>query len=133
MRRLAALLLAAMASASGAQAADCLDVGPQSAMAECVGNARGRADADLNADYNRIVQRLKTDPDATKLLVAAQRAWIVFRDAECGFSSSLFLGGTLYPTVFSACVEQLTRKRIDDLKAYLTCREGDARCPVPPK
>ena len=133
MRRIVALLLVSTACAPMARAADCLNAADQRAMAECVGNARQQADTELNANYNRIVQRLKTDPDTTKILVTAQRAWIAFRDAECGFSTSLFLGGTLYPTLFSACVERLTRKRIDDLVAYLNCREGDAGCPVPSK
>ena len=54
---------------------------------ECYGNAYKRADAELNILYRQITARLKDDKATAKLLVAAQRAWVAFRDAECNFSA----------------------------------------------
>ena len=52
------------------------------------GNAYKKADAELNVLYRQITARLKDDKATTELLVAAQRAWVAFRDAECAFSAS---------------------------------------------
>ena len=133
MRRLFLLALVAMAPASIATADDCASAMDQSAMNECADKAYKKSDAELNALYKQIKQRLKDNADATKLLVAAQRAWVTFRDAECKFSTSAVSGGSVYPVIYSGCADRLTRKRIDDFKAYLMCEEGDLSCPVPAK
>ena len=67
---------------------------------------------------------------AKTLLVAAQKAWIGFRDAECAFAVSSTEGGTIYPMEFTLCEQDLTEKRTAALKAYLHCEEGDLSCPV---
>ncbi|MDQ0475071.1 lysozyme inhibitor LprI family protein [Labrys wisconsinensis] len=125
------VLLALLALAPAARADDCADAADQRTMGECVGKSYQAADAELNSLYKRIQQRLKDDADTAKLLVAAQRSWVAFRDAECTFSSSGSAGGTIHPMVYAQCADGLTRKRIADLKAYLACGEGDMSCPVP--
>jgi uncharacterized protein YecT (DUF1311 family) len=55
----------------------------------------GKADAALNAAYKEIIRPLKGDAATTQLLVAAQKAWIAYRDAECDFSSSANIGGAI--------------------------------------
>jgi uncharacterized protein YecT (DUF1311 family) len=131
--RLLLSVLFAIMPVALAQADDCDNAADQQAMSECVGKSYKKADADLNGLYKQIAQRLKSDPDTTKLLVAAQRAWVSFRDAECTFSASTSQGGTIYPMVYASCLDGLTEKRIADLKAYLACQEGDTSCPVPAK
>ncbi|MGH6864756.1 MAG: lysozyme inhibitor LprI family protein [Methyloceanibacter sp.] len=54
------------------------------------------------------------EANAKRLFVAAQRAWIAFRDAECGFSSSGVAQGSDYPMVATPCREELTRDRVND-------------------
>jgi uncharacterized protein YecT (DUF1311 family) len=105
----------------------------QADLNECYGNAYKKADAELNALYRQITGRLKNDQATTKLLVAAQRAWVVFRDAECGFSASGVAGGSAYGMILAICLAKLTDKRIDDFKNYLNCAEGALDCPVPAK
>lgn len=90
------------------------------------------ADAELNKLYGEIERRLKDVSDTMKGLVAAQRAWIAFRDAECKFAASGVQGGSAYPTIYSTCLAELTQKRVDDFKRLLRCQEGDLSCPVPP-
>lgn len=89
------------------------------------------ADAELNTLYKDIQRRLADNSDMLRLLTSAQRAWIAFRDAECGFSSAEVQGGSAYPQVVAACRAGLTQRRIEDFKAYLNCEEGDLGCPVP--
>jgi len=131
MRLLLVFALAALVSASPARAADCADEPNQAAINDCAGRAYQQADDELNALYQEIKQRLGADAETAKLLVAAQRAWVPFRDAECAFAASGVSGGTIYPTILAGCLERLTRARIADFKAYLACEEGDLSCPVP--
>lgn len=132
MRQLVLLTLAAMGTSSVAHGDDCSNAADQRAVAACVGQALKQSDAELNATYGQIQQRLKNDPATAKLLVGAQRAWVAFRDAECNFSSSSSLGGTVYPMIVALCADRLTRQRIDGLKVYLRCQASDTDCPVPP-
>ena len=91
-----------------------------------------RTDAELNAAYREIIGRLAGDPEARQRLVAAQRAWIAFRDAECAFATASSADGSIYPTCCTrpAC-DGLTGARLAQLHAYLNCQEGDLACPVP--
>ena len=69
----------------------------------------------------------------TQLLVAAQRAWVAFRDAESAFSGSGVSGGTAHGMILAICLDKLTGKNIDDFKDYLKCQEGALDCPIPAK
>ena len=77
--------------------------------------------------------RLKDDKATTELLVAAQRAWVAFCDAECAFSASGVSGGTAHGMILAICLDKLTGKRIDAFKDYLKCQEGALDCLIPAK
>jgi len=113
------------------QADDCANATTQSEMNQCAAKDNKAADKELNDLYKQITARLKDDPEAKQLLVKAQRAWIVFRDAECNFSASGVEGGSVYPLIYSNCITAQTKARIEAFKTYLKCKEGDLSCPVP--
>jgi uncharacterized protein YecT (DUF1311 family) len=123
----AAILLAALPAMAQQ---DCPD-DSQAGLNQCAGDAYKKADAALNATYKQVMARLKDSEAAAKSLVAAQRAWIAYRDAQCDFMSSGVEGGSARPMIVAQCLEQLTTQRADDLKALLNCEEGDLSCPVP--
>ncbi|PAW51775.1 urease-associated protein [Pseudomonas moraviensis] len=112
-------------------AVDCANAGNQATMNQCAGQEFKSTDKELNAMYQQIIGRLKDNPDRKKLLVGAQRAWIGFRDTECKFSASGVEGGSVYPLIYSNCLTAVTKARIEALKQYLKCQEGDMSCPVP--
>ncbi|MHC8327953.1 lysozyme inhibitor LprI family protein [Pseudomonas sp. LB1P83] len=113
-------------------AADCDNATDQATMNQCAAQQQHKAaDKELNALYQQITNRLKSNPDSKKLLLGAQRTWIAFRDAECKFSASAVEGGSVYPLVYSNCVTELTKARVETFKNYLKCQEGDMSCPVP--
>lgn len=112
-------------------AVDCANASDQATMNQCAGQAFKAADKELNTLYQQITGRLKNNPDGKKLLVNAQRAWVSFRDAECTFSASGVAGGSVYPLVYSSCLTAVTKARVETLKQYLKCEEGDMSCPVP--
>jgi uncharacterized protein YecT (DUF1311 family) len=114
-----------------AHAADCENATDQATMNQCAAQQNKAADKELNALYQQITQRLKSNPDSKKLLLGAQRSWIAFRDAECKFASAGVEGGSVYPLIYSNCVTELTKARVETFKNYLKCQEGDMGCPVP--
>jgi len=126
-------LIVLIASGTPTNAAESCDTGSssQADLNECYGNAYKKSDAELNSLYKQITVRLKDDAATTKLLVAAQKTWISFRDAECNFQTSGSAQGSVYPMTQAICLDGLTSRRIDDLKSYLKCEEGDLSCLVP--
>ncbi|MCX2545253.1 lysozyme inhibitor LprI family protein [Pseudomonas sp. COW5] len=112
-------------------AVDCANASDQATMNQCAGQEYKAADKELNAVYQQITARLKDNAEGKKLLISAQRAWIGFRDAECNFSASGVAGGSVYPLIYSNCLTSVTKVRIEALKQYLKCEEGDLSCPVP--
>ena len=125
------LALTPLLFATAAYAADCDNAADQATMNECAAQQHKTADKELNALYQQITNRLKSTPDSKKLLVAAQRSWVAFRDAECTFSSAGVEGGSAYPLIYSNCVTELTKARVQTFRNYLKCQEGDLSCPVP--
>lgn len=127
----ALILLAAVAPLAPARADDCPNATSQTQMTVCADQACKKSDAELNSVYKQITTRLKSNQDDAKLLVVAQRRWLAFRDAECAFSSSGTVGGSIQPMLVTQCRDELTGKRAEQLKRYLHCQEGDMTCPVP--
>ncbi|SDP29710.1 Uncharacterized conserved protein YecT, DUF1311 family [Pseudomonas arsenicoxydans] len=125
------LALTPLLLSSIVHAADCDNATDQSTMNQCAAQQNKAADKELNALYQQITNRLKSTPDSKKLLVGAQRSWVAFRDAECKFSSAGVEGGSAYPLIYSNCVTELTKARVQTFKNYLKCQEGDLSCPVP--
>lgn len=109
----------------------CANATTQADMNQCAARQSQAADKQLNAVYQQITQRLKARPDARQQLVKAQRAWLAFRDGECGFAASGVKGGSAYPLVYGQCVTAQNTARTEALKVYLKCQEGDMGCPVP--
>ena len=131
--RLACLLIVLTAGwTSLARAAECGDQ-TQTGLTGCANASYQASDRALNAVYKDIVARLATDAPARKLLADSQKAWIAFRDAECAFKVSSSLGGSIYPMEMAICLDERTRARLGELRAYLKCEEGDLSCPVPAK
>jgi len=125
------LALTPLLFTSMAVAVDCENASDQATMNQCAAQQNAAADKELNALYQQITSRFKGNPDNKKLLVGAQRAWVAFRDAECKFSASGVEGGSVYPLIYSNCVTELTKARVQTFKNYLKCQEGDMSCPVP--
>jgi uncharacterized protein YecT (DUF1311 family) len=80
----------------------------------CFDMALKKADIELNKYYQR-VEALETGRDLVNLR-DAQRHWIQFRDSNCKAEYDLYEGGSAGPTVKSACLEAMTRRRTEELK-----------------
>jgi uncharacterized protein YecT (DUF1311 family) len=113
------LLFSIVTFAASARADECDNPMDQSTMNACAQDAYRKSDAELNALYKKVQSRNKEDGEAGKLLIAAERAWVAFRDAECAFDAAPNTGGSIYPLVYFGCLDRLTRARIDQLNQHL--------------
>jgi uncharacterized protein YecT (DUF1311 family) len=129
MRRISILLCAWLSLALPAYADDC-PYQTQSGLNRCAEDVYKKADEALNAAYKEITRRLKDDAETARLLTAAQKAWIAFRDAECTFANAENAGGSIYPMVYAGCLSRLTKARTKELESYLKCEDDALGCPV---
>jgi len=102
-------------------------------MTQCAVDAYKKSDAELNRAYKALRGTLKEDDNGTKKLIAAQRAWIAFRDAECSYRGARTEGGSVHPMIINQCLSDLTRDRTRVLTQSATCEEGDLTCTLPPR
>jgi uncharacterized protein YecT (DUF1311 family) len=124
----AAAVLAAFGVHPGmAQPRDCANATTQTDMNICAGDAAEAVDRDLNKIYNALIPRID-GKDAVALLRDAEKAWIVYRDKECAFETSLTAGGSIHPMAVAQCLETLTRAKQKELQRQLDCQEGDMSC-----
>ena len=86
-----------------------------------------RVDRELNAQWKLSLAAMKrrdagvqdprsTPPSYTDALIAAQRAWLQFRDANCLVWGYRVRGGTAQPAREAACEISLTLERIRELR-----------------
>ncbi|HLA55534.1 MAG TPA: lysozyme inhibitor LprI family protein [Flavobacterium sp.] len=80
-----------------------------------------KADAELNKVYRQLVEML--DKNGKQMLIIAEKDWLKFRDSHCRFNASQFDGGSIEPLIYSTCLEELTRRRIDEIKASIKSRD----------
>lgn len=124
-----ALVLLASASAAQPQP-DCTDPMTQTDMNICSYQSYQRADAELNHAWKRAAEHAKARDrnarewsgasDAHARLLAAQRAWLTFRDAHClAENGTRANSGTIWPLLQNTCLEALTEARTAQLREYV--------------
>jgi uncharacterized protein YecT (DUF1311 family) len=77
-------------------------------MNECAAAESRRDDAELNRVYSKLVK----SPE----LIAAERAWVAYRDAECAYEHAIEAGGSIASMEESMCRSNRTKERIKLLK-----------------
>jgi len=125
-----AATLGLLALAAGEPALDCTDPQDQSSMNICALRDFETADAAMNAEWRRIVaaereadkgidRSYDRQPKHYDTLLAAQRAWLTFRDQHCLLASFEARGGSMQPMLDSGCRADLTRERTKQLKSLV--------------
>ena len=99
------------------QHAACMDKsgGTTMGMIECITAEAQRQDARLNKAYKAVMADLS--PARKKQLLEAQRAWLKFRDANCGFYYDPD-GGTLARVNANDCMMTATAERARELERF---------------
>jgi uncharacterized protein YecT (DUF1311 family) len=91
----------------------CLDRSGQLYINLCETAKFKKADTALNQAYRSLMSVVgEADRDRLK---AAQRAWIAYRDAECNLEARP-AGGSMDEELMSACLADLTKRRLAELK-----------------
>ena len=107
--------------------AECADLSTQHDLNACAYADYRTEDAALNAEWRRVTVYMKQrDAELEKsdrrprhfdTLLAAQRAWLTFRDQHCMLEGFAMRGGSAEPMVHSGCMANLTRARTAQLKS----------------
>lgn len=128
--RVAIFLITFMAAVSTAVAVraqeapvedECAGVIDTMMMNKCAARDYAAADDRLNEVYKEFVAKLEQSEvkGVRKKMVEAQRAWIMFRDAECEMRAFSYTGGSAYSLTLSGCMLEETKKRTEVLEYYL--------------
>ncbi len=116
--------LTTCAEAQVPSAIDCAKALSTVEMNYCAEQDYKRADATLNAAYQKLLRKVQESGgeapyDAAsweKALKAAQRAWVAFRDADCkGLVPMEWSGGSGTTVAVLSCMTELTRERTKTL------------------
>ena len=91
--------------------------GISSAMRACTSQEIKHQDKKLNSAYKALKKSLSKNRQ--KELLAAQRLWIKYRDANCGFYNDPN-GGTMHRLFAQECFMDATRSRAVELKSMLS-------------
>lgn len=92
-------------------------------------------DKDLNITYRETMSKARAyyafdsrlQTEFLSRLKAAEKAWIVYRDAQCDLEAATQgLGGSIERVVNVSCLIGETEKRTDSLKQILSSFDGDA-------
>ena len=118
------LALPLVAFAASAADIDCNKAITQTDMNMCADKDYQAADKKLNDIYRKVMAAEEGKDE----LKAAQRAWIVFRDAECTFETAGSEGGSIHPMEYSMCLTKLTKARTKELGAYFACDKSMKLC-----
>ena len=73
-------------------------------------------DASRNDDLRRGIRKPDGDPTYQAALLASQRAWLVYRDAQCRLASFEYRGGTAESLAAGQCLTALTNARTAELR-----------------
>jgi uncharacterized protein YecT (DUF1311 family) len=84
------------------------------------------ADAELNEAYQSLLKQLTTEK-ARVALKAAEKAWVIYRDATCEYETEGVSDGRFWSVYNFGCLTTVTEQRVSKLKEYLKCQ--DPGCP----
>lgn len=86
-------------------------------MVECYGRELAVWDGMLNDNYAALKGDLSSE--AMKALRDTQLKWIAYRDAKCEWPYVFFDGGTIASPIGSACMNEATARRANELADYI--------------
>jgi len=95
----------------------------QSEMNACASAELARVEAQMDDVYNTLLTKTESQPEALAKIKAAQKAWLVYRDAYVAAmypaKNKLTEYGSMYPMKVSLLRAKLTQKQVAALKELL--------------
>ncbi len=106
-------------------ALDCTKTITTQDVNECALIDQKKVEAKLNKVYQRVLKSLdKPDvplepySEMRQSLIAAQRAWVKFREADCEAVYQKYVSGTIRTVMYIGCIQSHAEKRIKELEDY---------------
>ena len=102
----------------------CNPNGNQAEMNQCAWQDYQIADQNLNETWKKLMAKFKNDKIATTKLKTAQKAWIVFRDAELEAQFACNpkdepCWGSIEPLLRNGVLTDMTQQRTERLQKYI--------------
>jgi uncharacterized protein YecT (DUF1311 family) len=148
MRRIALVLglVACVAVHADIDYAGCGETTPE--INDCVQKKLEKADQLLNEIYGVVIKELSAGTDdpnplfndeRKRTLIAAERAWVKFKDAQCAVEYDLVAPGTAAPAISGQCMIDLIHERIQFLRRVAEqihwdsklCKADKTNCALP--
>ncbi len=85
-------------------------------IAACIGAETAAWDALLNREFRATRDAHAGSAGVADRLVAAQRAWIAFRDADCALAHARWADGSIRGVVAANCLMEMTARRALELR-----------------
>jgi uncharacterized protein YecT (DUF1311 family) len=101
---------------------ECSSATTTATMRTCENARYQRAEKELKANYAELAKQL--DPAGKEKLIAAQTAWVRFRDSNAEFQANIAKGGTLAPVIKMTVLADMTEARTAELKRTLQLLRG---------
>ncbi|WP_366521676.1 lysozyme inhibitor LprI family protein [uncultured Marinobacter sp.] len=96
-------------------------------MNNCTGEMLEFYEDQLDHLYSIQMNHLQTE-SRKMLFKEAQLAWKSFRDKDCLYSvGKRENSGSIWPAARNACLAERTKSRVEQLEAYVACRDNG--CP----
>ena len=108
--------------------ADCREQRTQTDINLCFAKQYKQEDKKLNQIYNSYAKTL--DKADKKLLVAAQRGWVSYKEKDCELSANGYKGGSIYSQLVTQCLIEKTQVRTKELNILKNCNlaSSEAEC-----
>jgi uncharacterized protein YecT (DUF1311 family) len=90
---------------------------PLDGPASCLKAFTDKSDARLNRVYQALLRQLDARPEVRDALIASERAWITFRDANCRVSLEYYRGSA-HDYMMQRCLFRLTSQRAEELRKF---------------
>jgi uncharacterized protein YecT (DUF1311 family) len=110
----------------------CGNYNTQSEVNMCAQDVAAAADSKLNKVSAELLAKLKDDAFLPSKIVAAETAWIAYRDADLALSwplhpkeDPLLTYGSAHPLCYYRALADMTNQRILEIQNWMTHTEGD--------
>lgn len=110
----------------------CGNLHTQAEMNDCAATEAKKADDALNVAYRKLLSKVKQNKTATEKLIAAEKAWVAFRDAELAAEWPVAEGenpnllyGSVHPLCYYNELATMTWQRVKTLRDLMRNEEGD--------
>lgn len=122
---LAAAFVTIAGSAFAQDVPGCEDATSNVEIGNCVYAAYQKADKELNAIWPKVLAYIDTQGDYMPadamqkwkaMIVAAQKAWVSFKEQDCGAVQYEWWGGSGASIAETSCLYAHTAQRVEDLK-----------------